>query len=284
MNFKLSLPVALALATFAICPSPARAQQLDLPRPSPFAKVVQTVGLTDITVDYSSPGVKGRKIWGGVVPLDQVWRTGANSATKVTFSKDVTVGTTKVPAGSYSLFTIPGADAWTVILNKNATASTREYKQAEDLVRVTGVKPVAIPLRERLAFTVADFSDNTANIDMEWEKVRVSLPVKLATDEQTAANIKGMTDGAWRPWNAAARYQFETKKDYDQALALVDRSLSLKEDWFNVWTKAQVLAAKGKTKEAHALAEKAKALGDKGPEGTFFYADDVKKAIAEWKK
>src|SRR3954452_15629791 len=112
-TFALCGAAAVALCLFGAA---ARAD-LDLPRPSPFAKVVQTVGLTDITVDYSSPGVKGRKIWGGVVPFDQVWRTGANSATRITFSKDVTVGTTKVPAGSYSIFTIPGADAWTVIIN-----------------------------------------------------------------------------------------------------------------------------------------------------------------------
>src|ERR1700684_4524258 len=105
----------VCLAAFLIA-VPALAQQLDLPRPSPFAKTVQTVGLTEISIDYSSPGVKGRKIWGEVVPYGQVWRTGANMATKITFSKEVTVGTTTVPAGSYAFFAIPTADSWTLIL------------------------------------------------------------------------------------------------------------------------------------------------------------------------
>src|SRR4051812_27534598 len=123
---KRSLPVsrsislcAAALLTLLLAASPARAD-LDLPRPSPFAKVSQTVGLTDITVDYSSPGVKGRKIWGGLVPYDQMWRAGANTATKVTFSKDVTFAGKPVPAGSYSFFLVPGKSEWTVVLNKKA--------------------------------------------------------------------------------------------------------------------------------------------------------------------
>src|SRR5437763_17077101 len=113
--------------TFALCCAAAAAlclsggvarADLDLPRPSPFAKVTQTVGYTDITVDYSSPGVKGRKIWGNVVPYDKLWRAGANLATKVTFSRDVTFAGKPVAAGTYAFFLIPTKGAWTVILNK----------------------------------------------------------------------------------------------------------------------------------------------------------------------
>src|SRR5690606_32048204 len=121
--------------------------QLQLPAPSPKASVMQTVGLTEITIDYSSPGVKGRTIWGDLVPYDQLWRTGANSATQISFSKDVTVNGTQVPKRKYPLFAIPGKTDWTLILNKNATASTCEYKKEEDIVRMT-VKPGAIPSRE----------------------------------------------------------------------------------------------------------------------------------------
>ena len=121
--FALCSAITLAAGT-------AAAQQLDLPRPSPNAKVTQSIGLTEVTVEYSCPGVKGRAVWGTVVPYDQLWRAGANAATKVTFSKDVTIDGKPVPAGSYSLFAIPGKSTWTVILNKNATASTREYTQA----------------------------------------------------------------------------------------------------------------------------------------------------------
>ena len=281
MNVRSTLASIFCFASFT-SPLTASAQQLDLPRPSPLGKVSQVVGLTEIAVEYSSPTVKGRKIFGGLLKDDELWRTGANGATKITFSKDVMVADKPVPAGSYALFTIPSSkNPWTIILNKNVNqGGTGQYKQAEDLMRFT-LKPQAIPQRERLAFIISDFTDNTANIDLEWEQVRVSIPVKLKTDEQAAANIKGLTESAWRPWNAAARYQLEIKKDSDSALTLVNQSLSLKEDWFNVWTKSQVMAAKGNTKEAIALAEKAQTLGGKA-EG-FFAADDIKKSLAEWK-
>ena len=272
-----------ALAAFAVAvpAATATAQQLDLPRPSPNARLTQTIGLTDITVEYSSPGVKGRPVWGTLVPYDQLWRAGANAATKVTFSKDVVVGDKPVPAGSYSLFVIPGKSSWTLVLNKNATASTAAYKQSEDVVRFT-CAPKAIPPRERLAYVFSDFDDNGGNLDLEWEKVRVSLPIKLATDKQTEANIAALEAGSWRPYNSAARYLLEARKSPDVAMRLVDRSLSLREDWFNVWTKAQLLAQKGDKKAALAMAEKAKALGDKSD--AFFFKDEVNKAIADWKK
>src|SRR4029079_18390339 len=130
---SLVLTAALALGATA-----ARAD-LDFPRPSPFAKGWPGGGRTASTVDYSSPGVKGRKIWGGLVPYDQMWRAGANTATKVTFSKNVTFAGQPVAAGSYAFFVIPGKNDWTVILNKKTDQSGtgRDYKQAEDLLRVS---------------------------------------------------------------------------------------------------------------------------------------------------
>src|SRR5215469_14162509 len=270
-----------AVGLLTICSLPASAQ-LQLPRPSPAAKVTQTVGLTEITVEYSSPSVKGRKIWGAVVPYGQVWRAGANQATKITFSKDVTVGSTSVPAGSYAFFVIPTANEWTLILNKDFNQNgTDKYKPELDAVRFT-VQPKAIPHRERLAYLVADFTDDAASLDLEWEKLRASLPIKLGTQAQALANIKAATDGAWAPLNSAARYMLETVKDYDTGLQLVDKSIASKEHWFNLWTKAELLNAKGKRKEALTYAQKAKQLGEKTPQ-SFFLAEDVNKALKEWK-
>ncbi len=277
----LVLPFAFSLLAGSLSVGVASAQQLELPRPSPNAKVSQTVGLTEVSVDYSSPAMKGRKVFGGLVPFGQLWRTGANAATKITFSKDVTIEDKPVPAGTYALFSIPTATGWTLILNKNPNqGGTDQYKQDLDLARFS-VKPQAIPPRERLTFLFSNTTDSTTSLDLEWEKVRVSLPIKAGTDAQVAANIKGLENGAWRPWNNAARYLLESKKDLDQALALVDRSLSLKEDWFNVWTKAQIVAAKGKAADACPLAQKAQGLGEKSE--SFFFAAEVKKAIADWK-
>lgn len=275
----------LKLQTLALLVSvlslPALAQKLELPAKSPAAKLTQTVGLTDITIEYSSPAVKGRKVWGALVPYNEVWRTGANASTRITFSKDVTVESTPVPAGSYSFFAIPTATTWTLILSKEAfQPGSFAYKKEQDLVRVT-VKPAAISMRERLAYLVSDFTEDEAKIDLEWEKVRVSLPVKLKTKEQAVANIKEASDNGWAPMNNAARYYLD-QKNYTDAMSKVDSSLAVRETWLNTWVKAQILAGQGKYKEAYPLAEKAKTLGEQSPK-EYFAAEDVKKALAEWK-
>ncbi len=274
----------LSFSIFFLCCAAGLARaDLDLPRPSPFAKVVQTVGLTDVTVDYSSPGVKGRKIWGAVVPYDQMWRAGANQATKVTFGRDVTFAGKPVPAGTYAFFVIPTKSAWTVILNKRAdqAGTGRDYKQADDLLRAQ-VQPKAAPFRERLAYLVTDFTDDKASLDLEWEKVRLSIPIAVATGAQVSANITAAIDGTWRTYANAARYLLETKKDADTAGKYIDQSLALKEDWFNVWIKAEVLAAKGNFKDARAQGDRAYELGKKSD--GFFLEPEMKKTLAEWKK
>jgi hypothetical protein len=254
--------------------------QLQLPAPSPKATFTQTVGLTDITIEYSAPGVKGRTIWGGVVPYDKLWRAGANSATKITFSRDVTIENTNVPKGSYSLFIIPTKSDWTIVLNKNASASTDEYKQDQDLLRIKTV-PTTIPNRERLAYTITDFTDDMAVISMEWEKMRASFNVHMSTEKQAIENIDKATGSAWQTYNSAARYYLE-KKDYEKAMGYANTSLSLSDQWFNNWVKAQILAGKGMNGEAYAYAQKAKELGDKNPQG-FFFKDQVEKALVDWK-
>ena len=261
---------------------PALAQQVQLPRASPSAKVMQTVGLTDITVEYSSPSVKGRKIWGGLVPYGEVWRAGANQATKVTFSKDVTVGDTAVPAGSYAFFALPGATQWTLILNKDADQfGAFSHKKESDVVHVVAT-PRETPLREHLAYQITDFTDDTAALTLEWEKLQVSLPIKLQTRNQVKANIQGISSTDSQSFTSAARYLLESAKDYPQGLQLVNKSLALKETWLADWTKAQLLAATGKYREARGLAEKAQQLGNKTPDD-FFAAENVKTALKDWK-
>ncbi|HVV48623.1 MAG TPA: DUF2911 domain-containing protein [Polyangia bacterium] len=279
----MKLPVLLASASFVCALAGGARADLELPRPSPFAKVVQTVGLTDITVDYSSPGVKGRKIWGAVVPYDQMWRAGANNATKLTFSRDVTFAGKPVPAGSYAFFVIPTKGAWTVILNKKADQNGvgRDYKESEDLLRVQ-VTPKAAPFRERLAYLITDFTDDKASLDLEWDKLRLAIPITVGTSAQALANINNAIDNTWRTYANAARYMLENKKDYDTGMKYVDQSLALKEDWFNVWIKAELQAAKGDFKNARATGEHAYELGKKSP--MFFLEGEIKKTLEEWKK
>ena len=275
MRTVLTLVAALALTTTA------SAQQLELPRPSPNAKVTQVIGVTEVTVDYSSPGVKNRKIWGGVVPYNQVWRAGANSATKITFAKDVVIDGKPLAAGSYALFVLPTPTKWTIIINKDANQfGAFTYKKEDDVLRVD-VKPQPAPMRERLAYQFSNFNDAGGSLDLEWEKVRVSLPIKVHTDEQVAASVKAFMNNGWSPWVQAARYELD-KKNIDEGMKLVETSIQLKETWLNVFVKAQLLAARGNYKEALPLAQKAKEMGDKEGDN-FFLKADVDNELKSWK-
>ncbi len=272
--------IALGLVAVAALAAPAAAQQVELPRPSPNAKVSQFIGVTEVTVDYSSPGVKNRKIWGAVVPYDKVWRAGANSPTKITFSKDVVIDGKPLAAGSYTFLVIPTASKWTLIFNKDPKgAGVFGYNKADDVLRVD-VKPQPAPMRERLVYQFSNFNDAGGSLDLEWEKVRASLPIKVHTDEQVAASVKGLMNNGWSPWAQAARYELE-KKNFDEGMKLVDTSIQIKETWLNDFVKAQLLAARGTIKEALPLAQKAKELGDK--DENFFMKEEVDAALKTWK-
>ena len=258
--------------------------KLDLPRPSPKGSVTQTVGTTEITVAYSSPGVKGRKvIWGEVVPFDKVWRAGANECTKLTVSTPISIEGKPVAAGSYCVFLLPQKSGWTFILSKNLEqAGSDEYKQSEDALRVPATVST-IPLRERMAFTIIDFDDEKGTLAMEWETQRVGVKFTTGTKDRVMAQIRTLKSDEWGPYNAAARYLLTANTEPALAMQLVDRSIKIKETWNNVWTKAQLLHAAGKDSEALALAQKAQTMG-KGSPSNFFAADDVAKALVSWKK
>jgi len=283
MSVRCTRPI-LASGLAALVTTTALAQAPEIPAPSPKAKVEQRVGLTDFAVDYSSPGVKGRKIWGSLVPLNEPWRTGANAATKLTASRDFTFGDKAVPAGTYSLVTIPGASTWTVILNKKLDlGGTSEYDPKDDVARVDVAPRTAGP-RERLAFLFSDTTDETTRLDLEWESLRVSVPIKVDTKSQVRTGIDKSLGDAWRPHFAAGRYLYDTGGDLDTALGYLDTSIGIKSTWWNNWWRAQALAKKGRTADAVAAGEKALQIG-KG-DNTFeqFFKADVEKAVGDWKK
>jgi hypothetical protein len=264
----------------------AAAQQAapDLPQPSPKARIEQRVGLTDLSIDYSSPGVKGRKIWGELVAYDKPWRTGANAATKLTASRDFTFAGKPVPAGSYALYTIPGKTSWQVVLNTSTDAWGNDgFDPKKDLFRVS-VTPQAIKGRERLTFLFSDTTDDGVRIDMEWEKLRVSIPVTVGTKQQVATNIDKAVDDAWRPHFASARYLLENNGDMAKALGYIDQSIAIKPTWWNHWVRAQILAKQNRAQDAVATAEKAVQLGTGDRMFESFFKEEVTKAVASWKK
>jgi hypothetical protein len=273
----------LALAAVAATISPTLAQTLEVPAPSTKAKVEMRVGITDFAVDYSSPAMRGRKIFGGLLPYDKLWRTGANASTKLTASRDFTFGDTAVPKGTYSVFSIPGASSWTVILNKNADASADEYDAKNDAARVT-VKPEANAPRERMTFIFSDTTESATRLDLEWETLRVSVPIKVDTQTQVMGGIETTLAESWRPHYQAGRYLVETGGDADTALQYLDTSIGIKSTWWNNWWRAQALAKKGRTADAIAAGEKAMQIGKGNDTFEQFFKADVQKTIDGWKK
>jgi hypothetical protein len=271
----------LVIVTSLSASAPFANAQVELPRSTPAATLTQQVGLTEISVEYECPAVKGRKIWGGVVPYGQVWAFGSTPGTKVKFNRDVTVGDRSVPAGTYWLVAFPSASAWTVALNKapDATFSTRDYRPDLDVVRLK-VTPKATARHERLMFSFSDLTDDRASLDLEWDALRVSIPVQVNTTQQVLSSINNL-DGTWRSFANAARYMLETKKDYDAGMRYIDQALALKDDWYSMWVKGALFAAQHDFASAREWAIKAREAGRKAGNGAAL-APDLEKAIAEW--
>jgi hypothetical protein len=288
-RFVCSVALAAIGAMCAFGHRPAAAE-VELPRQSPPATVSQQVGLTSIVVEYSSPAVKGRKVWGAAVPYDKSWSMSPSQPTRIKFSRDVQVGGRNVPAGTYVLSAFPAKGDWTMVLTRAAKEASVAGKEppaegAHDAGAETDVirfkahaKPS--PFRERLTFVFSDFNEEKATLDLEWEKVRVSIPIAVNTGQQVLAGIADL-DSAWRSYANAARYMLETKKDFDAGLKYADQSLALKEDWYTYWIKASLLAAKLDWRGARENGEKAYALGQKLGDG-FVLEYELRRNVADW--
>lgn len=255
--------VAGALALAAV-PALAQVTPLQLPASSPKATVSQRVGLTDVAVRYSRPAVNGRKVWGALVPYGEVWRTGADENTTISFSTPVTVGGATLPAGSYGLHTIPGEKEWTVILSTQSSAwGSYSYDAKEDAVRLV-VAPKEGPHEERLLFTLADPTDRSVAVTLAWEKLRLSFPVEVDTKAVVLASLKeqlrGLPRFGWQGWNGAAAWCVRNDTALEQAEEWVNRSIKMNPNFTNQSTRAALLERKGDVKAAAELREKAMAL------------------------
>jgi Protein of unknown function (DUF2911) len=269
-----------ALAWLALA-SPAAAVEVALPRESPAARVFQQVGLTDIEVEYGSPAVKARPIWGAVVPWGKPWAISPNHPTTIRFSKDVVVAGKTVPAGKYRLTALPTKAEWTLTLERVAEVAMAHAAAPEPPLAVK-VRAKPAPLRERLTFLFSDSTDDKTSLELEWEKLRVSIPIATNTTQQVLADIDTL-DNAWRSYANAARFMLETQKDFDAGLKYADKSLALKDDWYTHWIKAALLAAKHDYKGAITEGERAHDLGRQLGDA-FALEPELAKALADWKK
>lgn len=238
------------------------AQQLRTPQPSTTQTVKQDFGLGGIELNYSRPNMKGRKIFGDLVPFDRVWRTGANSATTLTFTDEVIIGGTKIPAGKYGLLTIPSPNEWTIIITKQTdVTSPAAYKQDMDVVRVKA-KPMALPWSfETFGMSFENIKDNSLELMMAWDKTVVSLPITTDVDGKVMKQIETIMTKDNRPYFAAAAYYADNGKDLNQAVAWFDKAIEQNPQAFWVYyQKAKALAKQGKKAEAMAVSTKSMEL------------------------
>ncbi|GGA89455.1 DUF2911 domain-containing protein [Puia dinghuensis] len=249
--------VCLVLTACLYLPSLAQ-QSIKTPPPSAPHYEKQDFGLSSIELSYSRPGMKGRKIFGDLVPYGQIWRTGANQATTLTFGDPVTIGGTKIPAGKYGLLTIPGADEWTLIITHQLdVTSPAAYKQDQDIVRVQA-KPIQLPFSmETFTMLFANITPSTCDLQLLWENTMVTVPITTDIDSRVMTQIDNVMNKDSRPYFTAAFYYLENGKDLNKALEWFDKALAQDPTAFFVaYQKARCLAKMGRKAEAKTTAQK----------------------------
>jgi hypothetical protein len=288
MHLKRFYTFAFAILLLVLCGAQyasAQAPSVRLPRPSQKASVMQTIGVTDLTIIYSRPAVKGRKIWGDapaaatvkgaatlddsstrlkdapIVPYGHVWRTGANEATTFAVTDDVLINGQKLPAGTYSLHTIPAPNVWTIIFNSVSDQwGSFNYDEKKDVLRVQ-VKPQMVQEnQEWLSFEIPSVTPNAAQVNIRWEKVRVPFTVEVPNvDAIMRAKIDAAVAANPTDWKIplAVSNQYANDDKWDEALKWADQSIKVKETFQNLATKAHLLFQLGKKDEALAVAEQA---------------------------
>jgi hypothetical protein len=304
---------SFAFLLFFFLVTPFASGQVILPRPSQKASVTQRIGVTDVTITYSRPGVKGRKIWGDptpeqaastkgeatlddqnarpkdavIVPWGHAWRTGANEATQFVVTDDVLINGQKLAAGSYSLHTIPTKDEWTIIFNGVANQwGSFDYDAAKDTLRVKAKPEWVSENKEWLEYWIDPVTDNSAQVNIRWEKVRVPFTVevkdvKALTLQKARAAVAAAKPDDWLTPLQAANYALSIpdKADAAEAAGWLDQSIKVKETFQNLAAKARMLAAQGKTAEAITFGEKALVLAKAAKANT----TNLEKNLAEWK-
>jgi tetratricopeptide (TPR) repeat protein len=247
--------IFLALSCIAAMASSA---QLKMPAPSPTQTIKQDFGLSSIELTYSRPGMKGRKIFGDLVPYGEMWRTGANAATRIKFGEDVTIGGQAVKAGEYALYTIPNQNEWEIILNKGVTnGGLNGYKKEEDVTRFK-VKPTSLPAPvETFTMEIGEIKPSSSELQLKWENTAVKVPITTDVDTKVMGQINDIMNKDNRPYFQSAMYYMESGKDMKQALAWFDKAIEQNPKGFWIYhQKANALVKMGKKDEAKIVAQK----------------------------
>ena len=240
-----------------------------MPQASPSSKIIQKVGLTDVTVDFSRPSTKGRKIFGELVPFGEVWRTGANGATILNFSTEVSISGTKVPAGSYALYSIPGKTSWTMILSKNTKLwGAIGYDSKDDILRFSATPEKTSRMYDSFEISFAKLTDSSADLSIKWEQTRVEFTIQTEVDPIVMGDIKKQVIDAQSTNPAllyqAANYYFTSNKDLNQAYTWIKQSTGSDPKYWTLHLQAKIELSLGKKTEALESATKSKKLAEEG--------------------
>ncbi len=277
----------LTLLLFAALVSFTTEAQINTPAPSPFSKMKQTVGLTDITVEYSRPSMRGRAIFGDLVPYDKVWRTGANARTKITFSDDVTFGGTDVKAGTYALLTKPGTTSWDVYLYTEAGGGGLPREWDDSKVAAKASAPVVNFPKEMAVqtFTITfdDLSDTGANLGLLWDTVYVPVKIGVGADATVMENIDKVMNGPGAgDYYTAAVYYMNAGKDINKAKEWMDKAMSMSEKpaFWQLRQQSLIYAKAGDKKGAIEVAKKSLAAAKEA--GNDDYVKMNTDSLKEW--
>jgi len=262
--------LALSLLTAVLCVVPLQAQQniTDLPRVSQKQVLTQTIGITEVTLEYHRPLVKERKLWGGLVPYAQVWRAGANDNTTITFEHAVKIEGKELAAGTYGLHMLPGESSWQVIFSENHTSwGSFSYDEKEDALRVE-VKPMEAPFQEILRYDFDNLELDSGTVALHWGELKVPFQVKVDTQAQVLAKLRNelrtLPGFSWLGLNSAATYCLQNNINHEEALRWADRAIAQQENFNTLQTKAGLLEQTGKPEEAIALLDRAMGLATEG--------------------
>jgi hypothetical protein len=278
---KISILFTALFCTLFVLNSEA---QLLMPQTSSSQSLIQEFGLGKVSVKYSRPNIKGRSITGDLAPVGEIWRTGANDATVISFTDAVTLEGNNVAAGEYALFSIPGKDEWTIILNKETKQwGSYNYKQSEDVLRFKVKTAVLKDKVETFTINFSDVTTSTAKLDLLWGSTRVSINMTTDVDSKVMASIDEAMKGEKKPHYPAAVYYFENGKDLNKALEWINLAFASEEPTF--WMlrqKALIQAGLKDYKGAIATAELSSAKAKEASNDEYVKMNDA--SIAEWKK
>jgi hypothetical protein len=276
-RFERALVVMAGLLSI-VSPSSAQSLLIDVPRDSQHATVIQRVGLTDITINYHRPLVKGRQIWGKLVPYGEVWRAGANENTTMTFSDPVAIEGQPLAGGVYGLHMIPGETEWTVIFSKIHTDwGSFTYNPSHDALRVK-VKPQSAEMREALSYDLDVVTPDSTVATLRWEKLTVPFKIDVNVHDLVRASLPLQLHGGaqygWNAWDDAANYLLSQKYALEDALQYADSSVGVEKRYDNLLTKSQILDAMGRKGEA--ATSKSQALALATGRQLYYYAVSLK--------